>query len=176
MEAAFEAAFSCPSTWRAIPTSARAKDGASFMPSPTFKRTRHVSFSINSLILPRWWGIMNLWHEAFSVMDRFTIVLQQIWHSKSKKIGENMWLNSDGYHCNTMPFIFKTRNSSRFPLWSQWWFDKFIFYSNSFRYSCNCLFPISRKEDSSDTFLLESCSQSNKMSAHQADNNSIKLE
>lgn len=36
MDAAFEAAVSCPSTCKAIPTSARAREGASLMPSPTF--------------------------------------------------------------------------------------------------------------------------------------------
>lgn len=36
IDAASEAAVSCASVCRAIPTSARAKDGASLMPSPTF--------------------------------------------------------------------------------------------------------------------------------------------
>lgn len=38
MDAALDAAFSWASIRRAIPTSARARDGASFMPSPTFKK------------------------------------------------------------------------------------------------------------------------------------------
>lgn len=36
IDAAFEAAVSCASTRKAIPTSARAREGASLMPSPTF--------------------------------------------------------------------------------------------------------------------------------------------
>jgi len=35
IEAASEAAFSCVSVFKAIPTSARVKEGASFIPSPT---------------------------------------------------------------------------------------------------------------------------------------------
>lgn len=38
MDAALDAAFSCASIRKAMPTSARAKDGASFMPSPTFEK------------------------------------------------------------------------------------------------------------------------------------------
>lgn len=34
---AFDAAFSCPSICKAIPTSASAREGASLIPSPTFK-------------------------------------------------------------------------------------------------------------------------------------------
>jgi len=37
MDATSDAAFSWASFWMAIPTSARAKEGASFIPSPTFK-------------------------------------------------------------------------------------------------------------------------------------------
>lgn len=44
IEAALEAAFSCPSTCKAIPTSARAREGASLIPSPTFWRLSSVGY------------------------------------------------------------------------------------------------------------------------------------
>ena len=40
MDAASDAALCCDSTCKAIPTSARAKEGASFMPSPTYKEQK----------------------------------------------------------------------------------------------------------------------------------------
>lgn len=40
MDAAFEAAFSWDSSCRAIPTSEEAKDGASFIPSPTYENPK----------------------------------------------------------------------------------------------------------------------------------------
>lgn len=54
MDAAVDAAFSCASICSAIPTSARAKDGASFMPSPTFqKEERERERSISITIYPK---------------------------------------------------------------------------------------------------------------------------
>ena len=45
MDAASDAALCCDSTCIAIPTSARAKEGASFMPSPTCKEIISLNFS-----------------------------------------------------------------------------------------------------------------------------------
>lgn len=55
-EAASDAAFSFASIFKAIPTSASAKEGASFMPSPTYKvRIKYVSMTVtmySSLTMP----------------------------------------------------------------------------------------------------------------------------
>lgn len=48
---AFDAAFSCPSIRNAIPTSASAREGASLIPSPTFKTQLSLALPISLRIV-----------------------------------------------------------------------------------------------------------------------------